>query len=76
MFQRLKLYEATMSSSLVVQLKHKCGLKKPLHDDIIEEKKVYIQLAFVRYNRMLVWFLKPVSIVKFCVVLFYFAKVG
>ena len=44
-----------MSSSLFVQLKLKCGLKKPLHDDIIEEKKVYIQLAFVRYNKMLVW---------------------
>ena len=43
-----------MSSSLVLQLKLKCGLKKPLHDGIIEEKKVYIQLVFVRYNRRLV----------------------
>ena len=27
---------------LVVQLKLKCWLEKPLHDDIIEAKKVYI----------------------------------
>ena len=32
-----------MSSSLVVQLKLKCLLKKPTHDDIVEAKEVYIQ---------------------------------
>ena len=33
-----------MSSNLVVQLKLKCLLKKPTHDDdIIEAKEVYIQ---------------------------------
>ena len=67
MFQRLKLYEAITSSSSVVQLKLKCWRKKPLHDDIIEEKKVYIQLAFVRYKRMLVWpFLSPSVYIQRC----------
>ena len=56
MFQWLKLYEAITSSSLVVQLKLKCLLKKLLHDDIIEAKEVYIQLSLLsdRYNRKLV----------------------
>ena len=43
-----------MSSSLVVQLKLKCLLKKPAHDDIIKAKEVYIQQSFVRYKGKLV----------------------
>ena len=43
-----------MSSSLVIQLKLKCLLKKPTHDDIIEEQEVYIQQSFGRYKRKLV----------------------
>ena len=39
-----------MLSSLVVQLKLKCLLKKPTHDDIIEAKEVYIQQSFGRYK--------------------------
>ena len=43
-----------MSSSLVVQLKLKCLLKKLTHDDIIEAQEVYIQQTFGRYKRKLV----------------------
>ena len=43
-----------MSSSLVVQLKLKCSLKKQTHDDIIEAKEVYIQQSFGRYKGKLV----------------------
>ena len=43
-----------MSSSSVVQLKLKCLLKKPAHDDIIEAKEFYIQLSFERYTGKLV----------------------
>ena len=43
-----------MSSSLVVQLKLKCLLKKAFHDDIIEAKEVYIQQSFGRNKRKLV----------------------
>ena len=42
-----------MSSSLVVQLKLKCLLKKPTQDNIIEAKGFYIQLFFERYKRKL-----------------------
>ena len=38
------------SSSLVVQLKLKCLLKKPTHDDITESKEVCIQQSFGRYK--------------------------
>ena len=54
MSQWLNLYETITSSSLVVQLKLKGWLKKPLHGDIIETKEAYIQLSFERYNRKLV----------------------
>ena len=37
-----------MSLRLVVQLKLKCLLKKPTHDDIIEAKEFYKQLSFER----------------------------
>ena len=45
-----------MLSRLVVhtQLKLKCWLVKPTHDDIIETKEVYIQLYFERYKGKLV----------------------
>ena len=36
--------EQITSSSLVVQFKRKCLLKKPTQNDIIEAKKFYIQL--------------------------------
>ena len=39
-----------MLSSLVVQLKLKCLLKTPTHDDIIKAKEVYIQQSFGRYK--------------------------
>ena len=39
-----------MSSSLVVQLKRKCLVKKPTHDGIIEAKEVYIHQSFGRYK--------------------------
>ena len=35
---------------LVVQLKLKCLLMEPTHDDIIEAKEVYSQLPFERYQ--------------------------
>ena len=54
MFQWQQLCEAITSSSLVVQLKLKCWLIKPLHDDIIEAVVVYIQLSLERYNRKVV----------------------
>ena len=38
-----------MSSSLVLQSKLKCLLKKLTHDDVIEAKEVYIQQSFGRY---------------------------
>ena len=43
-----------MSSNLVVQLKLKYLLKKPIHDDIIEAKECYIQQSFGRYKGKLV----------------------
>ena len=46
--------EQITSSSLVVQLKLKCLLKKPTHDDIFEAKEVYIQQSFKRYKGKLV----------------------
>ena len=39
-----------MSSSLVVQSKLKCLLKKPTKDDIMDSKEFYIQLYFERYK--------------------------
>ena len=42
------------SSSLVLQLKLKCLLKKPSDDDIIKAKEVYIQQSFGRYKGKLV----------------------
>ena len=42
--------EQTTSSSLVVHLKLRCLLKKIAHGDIIEAKKVYIQLSVGRYK--------------------------
>ena len=42
--------EQITSSSFVVQLKLKCLLKKPTHDDIIEAKEFYIQQSFGRYK--------------------------
>ena len=39
-----------MSLGLDVQLKLKCLLMKPTHDDIIEAKEVYIQLSFKNYK--------------------------
>ena len=44
-FKWLNSFEAVMSSSLIVQLKLKCRLKKPTNDEIIEAKEVYIQLS-------------------------------
>ena len=49
-FTDLNLYEAVKSSSLVVQLKLKCLLMKPTHDDIIVAKEVFSQLSFGRYK--------------------------
>ena len=46
--------EQITPSSLVEQLKLKCLLKKPTHDDIIEAKEFYLQLSFERYKRKLV----------------------
>ena len=43
-----------MLSSLVIQLKLKCFLEKPTHDDIIEAKEVYIRQSFGRYKGKLV----------------------
>ena len=43
-----------MSSRSVVQLKLKSLLKKPLHDDNIEAKKVFIQPSFEIYKGKLV----------------------
>ena len=42
--------EQIKSSSLAVDLKLKCLLKKQTHDDIIEANEVYIQQSFGRYN--------------------------
>ena len=39
-FSDLNLYESVKSSGLDVQLKLKCLLMKPTHDDIIETKEV------------------------------------
>ena len=41
-------------SSLVVQFKLKCLMKKRTYDDIIEAKEVYIQQSFGRYKGKLV----------------------
>ena len=41
-------------TSLVVNLKLKCLLKMPTHNDIIEAKEVYIQQSFERYKGNLV----------------------
>ena len=46
--------EQITSSSLVVQLKLRCLLKKPTHNDVIEAKLVYIQQSFGRYKGKLV----------------------
>ena len=46
--------EQLTSSSLVVQLKLKCLLKKSTHNDIIEAKEVYIQQSSGRYKGKLV----------------------
>ena len=46
--------EQKTSSSLVVQLKLKCLLKKPTHGDIIEAKDFCIQQSFGRYKWKLV----------------------
>ena len=43
-----------MLSSLVVQLKLKCLLKKPTHDDIKAKEFYMIQLSFERYKGKLV----------------------
>ena len=57
-----------MSSSLVAQLKLKCLLKKPTHDDIIEAKEVYIQQSFGRYKGKLVLRNSSLSVyVQMCV---------
>ena len=40
--------------SLVVQLKLKCSLEKPTHNDTIEAKVFYIHLSIERYKRKLV----------------------
>ena len=42
--------EQITSSGLVEQLKLKCLLKVPTHDDIIKAKEVYIQQSFGRYK--------------------------
>ena len=42
------------SSSSAEQLKRKCLLKKPTHDDIIEAKEVCIPQSFGRYEGKLV----------------------
>ena len=42
------------SSLLIVQLKLKCLLKKPTHDDIIKANEFYMQLSFERYKGELV----------------------
>ena len=48
-----------------MELKLKCWLKKPSHDNIIETKEVYSQLNFERYEGKLMFaFLKSVSIMK------------
>ena len=50
----LNLYKAVKPSGLVIQIELKCLLMKPTHDDIIEAKKIYIQLSFERYKGKLV----------------------
>ena len=54
MYKWLNSYEQITLSSLVVHLKLKCLLKKPIHDDIMEAKEVYIQQSFGRYKGKLV----------------------
>ena len=49
-FSDLNLYDAVMSSGLVVHLKLKYFLMKPTHDDIIEAKEVYNKLSFEKYR--------------------------
>ena len=55
-FRDLNFYEAVKPPGLVVQLKLKCLLTKPAHDDIKEAKEVYMytQLSFGRYKGKLV----------------------
>ena len=64
-FCDLNVYEAVKSSGLVVQLKLKCLLMKPTHDDIIEAKEVNIQLSFERYKGKLVCLFKIRQYIKF-----------
>ena len=45
-FGDLNLYKAVKSSGLVVQLKLKCLLMKPTHDDIFETKEVLHSTVF------------------------------
>ena len=49
-FSDLNLYEAVKPSGLVVQIKLKCLLMKPSHDDILEAKEVHSQLSFEKYK--------------------------
>ena len=51
--------------SLVVQLKLKCLLKEPTHDDIIEAKEVYIQQSFGRYKGKIVLVIKIRQYIKY-----------
>ena len=46
--------EKITSSGSVEQLKLKCLLKKPNHDDIIKAKEIYIQQSFGRYKGKIV----------------------
>ena len=49
-FSYLNLYKAVKSSGLDIQLKLKCLLLKPTHDDTIEATEVYSQLYFEKYK--------------------------
>ena len=49
-FSDLNLYEAVKLSGLVVQLKLKYLLMKPIGDDSTEAKEVYSQLSCERYK--------------------------
>ena len=53
-FNDLNLYKAVKSSGLFVQLKLKCLLMKPTHDEIIKATEVCIHLSFERYEGKLV----------------------
>ena len=54
MFKWLNSYGANNVVQFCVQLKLKCLLKVPTHDDIIEAKEVYIQQSFGKYKGKLV----------------------